>query len=44
MLKPAINLYKKLGFVEEAILKKHYWKMDFILMSKWFDQDEDMRK
>ena len=37
MLKPAINLYLKLGFVQEALLKKHYWKIDFILMSKWFD-------
>lgn len=44
MLKPAISLYKKLGFEQEAILKKHYWKMDFILMSKWFDQPEDTGK
>jgi ribosomal protein S18 acetylase RimI-like enzyme len=44
MLKPAINLYKKLGFVEEAILKKHYWKMDFILMSKWFNQEDNAGK
>jgi RimJ/RimL family protein N-acetyltransferase len=41
MLKPAMNLYLKLGFEQEAVLKRHYWKMDFILMSKWFDQPND---
>lgn len=44
MLKSAVNLYKKLGFEQEALLMKHYWKMDFILMSKWFEQDEDRGK
>jgi ribosomal protein S18 acetylase RimI-like enzyme len=44
MLRPAINLYMKLGFAQEALLKKHYWKMDFILMSKWFDQEENSKK
>jgi len=43
-LKSAISLYSKLGFVVEARLEKHFWKVDFLLMSKWFDQHEDTRK
>ncbi|MFO7619486.1 MAG: GNAT family N-acetyltransferase [Thermoplasmata archaeon] len=32
---PAINLYLKMGFVPEAYLRKQWWGMDFIYMSKW---------
>lgn len=35
VLIPALNLYFKLGFVPEAFLKKEWWGVDFIKMSKW---------
>ncbi len=36
VLRPAVNLYLKMGFVPEAYLKKQWWGVDFIFMSKWF--------
>jgi len=35
VLIPALNLYFKLGFVPEAYLRKEWWSIDFIKMSKW---------
>ncbi|MFQ6068307.1 MAG: GNAT family N-acetyltransferase [Candidatus Bathyarchaeia archaeon] len=35
VLIPALNLYLKLGFVPEAYLRKEWWNVDFIKMSKW---------
>ena len=35
VLRKAINLYLKTGFVPEAYLKEQWWGVDFILMSKW---------
>ncbi|MEA1993060.1 MAG: GNAT family N-acetyltransferase [Euryarchaeota archaeon] len=35
VLRPAINLYLKTGFVPEAYLKKQWWGVDFVFMSKW---------
>jgi GNAT superfamily N-acetyltransferase len=35
VLVPAINLYLKMGFVPEAFLRKQWWGVDFIYMSKW---------
>ncbi len=35
VLVPAINLYLKMGFVPEAYLRKQWWGVDFIYMSKW---------
>jgi len=35
VLRSAINLYLKTGFVPEAYLKKQWWGVDFIFMSKW---------
>lgn len=35
VLIPALNLYFKLGFVPEAYLRKEWWAVDFIKMSKW---------
>ena len=35
VLVPAINLYLKLGFVPEAYLRKEWWGVDFLKMSKW---------
>jgi ribosomal protein S18 acetylase RimI-like enzyme len=35
VLAPAMNLYLKLGFVPEAYLRKEWWKIDFLKMSKW---------
>jgi len=32
---PAITFYLKSGFVLEAYLKKHWYGMDFVIMSKW---------
>ena len=37
VLVPAINLYEKVGFVQEAVLKKQWWKVDFIFMSMWLE-------
>lgn len=31
----AVNLYLKQGFVPEAYLRKEWWNVDFIKMSKW---------
>jgi GNAT superfamily N-acetyltransferase len=36
-LVPAINLYLKAGFVPEAYLRKEWWKVDFLRMSKWIE-------
>lgn len=33
-LVPTIEFYKSCGFVQEAILKQHWHKLDFVLMSK----------
>lgn len=35
VLVPALNLYLKLGFVPEAYLRKEWWGVDFLKMSKW---------
>lgn len=35
VLIPAMNLYLKLGFVPEAYLRKEWWGVDFLKMSKW---------
>ena len=35
---PAINLYLKMGFVPESYLRKQWWGVDFIVMSKWLDE------
>jgi ribosomal protein S18 acetylase RimI-like enzyme len=35
ILIPAMNLYLKLGFVPEAYLRKEWWGVDFLKMSKW---------
>lgn len=35
VLVPAMNLYLKLGFVPEAYLRKEWWNVDFLKMSKW---------
>jgi ribosomal protein S18 acetylase RimI-like enzyme len=35
VLIPALGLYFKLGFVPEAYLRKEWWGVDFIKMSKW---------
>ena len=32
---PAVNLYLKLGLVPEAYLRKEWWNIDFLKMSKW---------
>jgi len=32
---PAVNLYLSAGFVREALLHKHWHKLDFLIMSKW---------
>lgn len=34
-LAPALNLYLKSGFVLEAYLRKHWYQLDFVIMSKW---------
>jgi len=35
ILVPALHLYLKLGFVPEAYLRKEWWGVDFLKMSKW---------
>jgi ribosomal protein S18 acetylase RimI-like enzyme len=35
VLIPALNLYLKLGFIPEAYLRKEWWGVDFLKMSKW---------
>jgi len=35
VLVPALHLYLKLGFVPEAYLRKEWWGVDFLKMSKW---------
>ena len=35
VLVPALHLYLKLGFVPEAYLRKEWWGIDFLKMSKW---------
>ena len=35
VLLPAMNLYLKLGFVPEAYLRKEWWNIDYLKMSKW---------
>lgn len=35
VLIPALHLYLKLGFVPEAYLRKEWWDIDFLKMSKW---------
>jgi len=35
VLVPAMNLYLKLGFIPEAYLRKEWWGIDFLKMSKW---------
>ncbi len=35
VLLPAMNLYLKLGLVPEAYLRKEWWNIDHLKMSKW---------
>lgn len=35
VLIPAMNLYLKYSFVPEAYLRKEWWNVDFIKMSRW---------
>lgn len=37
-LVPAIKLYMKFGLMPESYLRKHWWGMDFIVMSKWIGE------
>ena len=34
----ASEFYKKLGYIEEGVLKKHWWEKDFTIMSKIFSK------
>lgn len=34
---PAVSLYLSAGFVPEAYLRKHWHKLDFLIMSKWLE-------
>lgn len=34
---PALTFYLKSGFVLEAYLRKHWYKLDFVIMSKWLE-------
>ena len=36
-LLPAVKLYLSSGFVQEAYLRKHWHKVDFLIMSKWLE-------
>lgn len=36
-LTDAVRLYYRLGWMPEANLKRHSWKVDHMVMSKWFD-------
>ncbi len=37
-LMPAIKLYMKFGLLPDAYLRKHWWGVDFLLMSKWIGE------
>jgi len=37
VLAPALRLYLKAGFVPEAYLRKEWWGVDFLKMSKWLE-------
>lgn len=32
---PAMRLYMKFGLLPEAYIRKHWWGVDFLMMSKW---------
>ncbi len=34
-LVPAVSFYLKSGFIQEAHLTKHWYQLDFLIMSKW---------
>ena len=36
VLRPAVGLYLKMGFFPEAYLRREWWGVDFLKMSKWF--------
>jgi RimJ/RimL family protein N-acetyltransferase len=36
-LTPAVNFYLKSGFILEAYLRKHWYQLDFLIMSKWLE-------
>lgn len=36
-LTDAVRLYFRRGWVPECNLKRHWWKVDFMVMSKWLD-------
>jgi GNAT superfamily N-acetyltransferase len=36
-LTPAVTFYLKSGFVMEAYLRKHWYQLDFLIMSKWLE-------
>jgi len=38
VLRPAISLYLKAGFLPEAFLRRQWWGVDFLLMSIWLDE------
>ena len=35
VLMPAVNLYMRTGFAPEAYLRREWWGVDFLKMSKW---------
>ncbi|MGQ9587173.1 MAG: GNAT family N-acetyltransferase [Thermoplasmata archaeon] len=35
---PATKLYMKFGLLPDAYLRKHWWGVDFLLMSKWIGE------
>jgi RimJ/RimL family protein N-acetyltransferase len=34
---PAVIFYLKSGFILEAFLRKHWYRLDFLIMSKWLE-------
>lgn len=36
-LRPAIELYKKIGFIVEGVLRRHWWKVDFYVMGYFIE-------
>jgi len=36
-LTPAVSFYLKSGFILEAYLRKHWYQLDFLIMSKWLE-------
>ena len=36
-LAPTVSFYLRCGFVPEAYLRKHWYDLDFVMMSKWLE-------